>query len=119
MEKKKKYITKRKRIKLLQQEVEELKSHITRLTQQLDAANEKILADNPKLANSLERDWMKYSENCESGVMPLASREVYRHTQTKRRRKLPILPDANLILTRDSNGKLVYREDGKHASPNP
>lgn len=110
--KKKKYVTKNKRIKILQQEVEQLKQQITRLTLQLDAANEQILADNPKLANSLEKDWFKDSQTEE------------RKPGKKRKRKLPILPDARivkadgLVLTRDSEGRLVYREK-EDASPTP
>lgn len=75
------------------------------MTQQLDAANEQILADNPRLANSLEKDWFKDSTTKEY--------------KPGKKRKLPILPDANLILTRDSNGKLVYRDNGRDATPKP
>ncbi|MGB6302084.1 MAG: hypothetical protein WBF90_38750 [Rivularia sp. (in: cyanobacteria)] len=56
-------------------------------------------------------------DNPEGKPLPKTSQPMYGSPHKKR--KLPILPDANLILTRDSNGRRVYRDSGKPASPNP
>ncbi|GAX41543.1 hypothetical protein NIES4075_25160 [Tolypothrix sp. NIES-4075] len=101
METKGKYITKSKRIRQLEKQVEELQKQIEILTIYLDRSHEMLLRSNPRLAESLKRDWEE--------INPPAPKPK----QPKRRYKtLPLLPRADLVLTRDSSGRLV-------ASPRP
>lgn len=105
MEQKGKYITKSKRITSLEKQVSELQKHIEALTIYLDQSHQMLLRSNPRLAQSLQRDWEEFN--------PLAMPTPKQPKQPKQRYKsLPLLPRADLVLTRDSSGRLV-------ASPRP
>lgn len=97
MEQKGKYITKSKRIRQLEKQVEELQKQVETLTIRLDQTSGMLLRSRPRLACSLLRDW-------EESQPPSPPKR-----QNGRRRyiKLPLLPRADLVLTRDSNGRLV------------
>jgi hypothetical protein len=103
MEQKGKYITKSKRIRQLEKQVEELQKHIEALTIYLDRSHSMLLRSNPRLAESLKRDW--------SEINPLATPPTPKQPK-QRYKSLPLLPRADLVLTRDSEGRLV-------ASPRP
>jgi hypothetical protein len=101
MEEKGKYITKSKRIRQLEKQVEELKKQIEALTIYLDQSHQMLLRSNPRLARSLERDW-------EDSLPPPPVTPPPTPKQPKQRYKsLPLLPRADLVLTRDANGRLV------------
>jgi uncharacterized protein (DUF924 family) len=105
MEQKGKYITKSKRIRQLEKQVEELQKQIEALTIYLDQSHSMLLRSNPRMYKSLKRDWEE--------INPLATPTPKQPKQPKQRYKsLPLLPRADLVLTRDEQGRLV-------ASPRP
>lgn len=101
MEQKGKYITKSKRIRQLEKQVEELQKQIEALTIYLDQSHQMLLRSNPRLAESLKRDWEEFNPPPPTPKQP-----------KQRYKTLPLLPRADLVLTRDSSGRLV-------ASPRP
>jgi predicted nucleic acid-binding Zn-ribbon protein len=101
MEQKGKYITKSKRITSLEKQVEELQKQIEALTIYLDQSHKMLLRSNPRLAESLKRDWEKINHH-----------RQHRNNQNSGIRVYPYYLVLTPVLTRDSNGRLV-------ASPRP
>lgn len=68
-----KYVTRKKRIRQLEAEIEQLKTQVKILTEMLDRTNAMLLRSRPRLARAVERDmheYLQHDENLLPSEMP-------------------------------------------------
>ena len=104
---KQKYVTRKKRIRQLEKEIEQLKSQVKTLTQLLDDAHGMIYRSRPGLARAVERDF--HEELLPSELPPTALAAIAKKRVQRKIRNLSIAPRADLVMDRDSNGRLVAK----------
>lgn len=97
-----KYVTRKKRIRQLEKEIEQLKNQVSTLTELLDDAHGMIYRSRPGLARAVERD---FHEELLPSELPASFKKPPR-------RKIPnlsIAPRADLVMERDQNGRLIIK----------
>ncbi|MFN6515690.1 MAG: hypothetical protein RMY29_014510 [Nostoc sp. CreGUA01] len=107
-----KYVTRKKRISQLETEIEQLKKQIVTLTQLLDDVNGILIRSRPGLARSIEQG---FHEELLPSELPASAKKPPR-------RKIPnlsIAPRADLVMERDSNGRLIIKGTANTSSPRP
>ncbi|MFN6488340.1 MULTISPECIES: hypothetical protein [unclassified Nostoc] len=102
-----KYVTRKKRIRQLEKEIEQLKCQVKTLTQLLDDAHGIIYRSRPGLARAVERDF--HEELLPSELPPAALVAIAKKRVQRKIRNLSIAPRADLVMERDSNGRLVAK----------
>ncbi|WP_334982280.1 hypothetical protein [Nostoc sp.] len=112
MTEKGKYVTRKKRIRQLETEIEQLKCQVKTLTQLLDDAHGMIYRSRPGLARGIEEDF--HQELLPSELPAIAKKRVQRKI-----RNLSIAPRADLVIERDGNGRLIIKGTANSSSPRP
>ncbi|MDZ8070888.1 MAG: hypothetical protein RMY64_35620 [Nostoc sp. DedQUE08] len=110
-----KYVTRKKRIRQLETEIEQLKSQVKTLTELLDDAHGMIYRSRPGLARAVERDF--HEELLPSELPPAALRT--KKPPRCRIRNLSIAPRADLVMDRDRNGRLIIKGTANSSPPRP
>ncbi|MDZ8089030.1 MAG: hypothetical protein RMY16_26290 [Nostoc sp. DedQUE12b] len=100
-----KYVTRKKRIRQLEKEIEQLRAQVKTLTELLDDAHGIIYRSRPGLARAVERD---FHEELLPSELPIAALRTKKSSR-RRIRNLSIAPRADLVMGRDSNGRLVAK----------
>lgn len=93
---KQKYVTKRKRIKELENKVSELEQKVVTLTELLDSVTTMLYAKRPRLARSMAREFNR-----------IHPPDRVKKSPRCKVRNLPLAPRADLVTTRDANGRLI------------
>ncbi|BAY89648.1 MULTISPECIES: hypothetical protein [unclassified Tolypothrix] len=108
-----KYVTRKKRIRQLEAEIEQLKTQVKILTEMLDRTNAMLLRSRPRLARAVERDmheYLQHDENLLPSEMPQELMgKITRKKITPQRppRNLPLAPRADLVIVRNQNGRHI------------
>ncbi|MEH2371503.1 hypothetical protein [Nostoc sp.] len=97
-----KYVTRKKRIRQLEKEIEQLRDQIKTLTELLDDAHGMIYRSRPNLARAVERD---FHEELLPSELPASAKKPPRI----KTRNLPLAPRADLVTERDHNGRLIIK----------
>ncbi|MDZ7969067.1 MAG: hypothetical protein RM368_29635 [Nostoc sp. DedSLP03] len=108
-----KYVTRKKRIRQLEKEIEQLKKQVLTLTQLLDDAHGIIYRSRLGLARAVEQD---FHEELLPSELPLAALR----TKKPPRRRIPnlsIAPRADLVMDRDPNGRLIIKGTANSSPP--
>ncbi|MGV0102239.1 Borealin N-terminal domain-containing protein [Nostoc sp. DSM 114160] len=109
-----KYVTRKKRIRQLEKEIEQLQCQVKTLTQLLDDAHGIIYRSRPGLARAVERDF--HEELLPSELPPTA---IAKKPPRRKIRNLSIAPRADLVMDRDSNGRLIIKGTANSSPPRP
>ncbi|MGV0102339.1 hypothetical protein NSTCB13_00860 [Nostoc sp. DSM 114160] len=109
-----KYVTRKKRIRQLETEIEQLKAQVKTLTELLDDAHGMIYRSRPGLARAVERDF--HEELLPSELPPTA---IAKKPPRRKIRNLSIAPRADLVMDRDSNGRLIIKGTANSSPPRP
>ncbi|WP_322673497.1 hypothetical protein [Nostoc sp. DedQUE05] len=102
-----KYVTRKKRIRQLETEIEQLRAQVKTLTELLDDAHGMIYRSRPGLARAVERDF--HEELLPSELPPAALVAIAKKRVQRKIRNLSIAPRADLVMERDPNGRLVAK----------
>lgn len=115
-----KYVTRKKRIRQLETEIEQLKNQVSTLTELLDNAHGMIYRSCPGLARAVERDFygeLLPSELPSAALAAIAKQRV--HRVQRKIRNLSIAPRADLVMERDSNVRLIIKGMANSSPPRP
>ncbi|MEH2279234.1 MAG: hypothetical protein V7K40_31725 [Nostoc sp.] len=107
-----KYVTRKKRIRQLEKEIEQLLTQVKTLTELLDNAHGMIYRSHPGLARAVEEDF--HEELLPSELPPSAKKPP-----RCKIRNLPLAPRADLVIERDQNGRLIIKGTANSSSPRP
>lgn len=112
-----KYVTRKKRIRQLETEIEQLRAQVKTLTQLLDDAHGMIYRSHPGLARAVERDF--HEELLPSELPPAALVAIAKKRVQRKIRNLSIAPRADLVMDRDANGRLIIKGTANSSPPRP
>ncbi|BAT56390.1 hypothetical protein NOS3756_53950 [Nostoc sp. NIES-3756] len=93
---KEKYVTRKKRIRELENKVSQLEQKIVTLTELLDSVTTMLYAKRPRLARTMAREFNRIHPPPKIKKSPRC-----------RLRNLPLAPRADLVIERNSKGQII------------